>query len=123
MIYLAGSYKDKDRLKELAGRLIARGHRVTASWVYGMHETAAPEVAAIHDLEELDAASLMILDCTGSKSTGGGRWVELGYALAEGKPVIIMGDRLNVFCHLPKLFRVQDEKGLFKMLEQIQGVA
>jgi nucleoside 2-deoxyribosyltransferase len=39
----------------------------------------------------------------GTPSTGGGRHVEFGYALAKGKRVVVIGERENVFHHHPSV--------------------
>lgn len=72
----------------------------TASWVFGGEEGLTRPAIATLDLEDIDRADTFILFTHkyGSKQTGGGRFVELGYAIARDKRIIIIGDYENVFC-------------------------
>ncbi len=77
------------------------GHVVTSRWLKAGHEMGAKEdrVFALEDLDDVATASVLLaINPPGWEEKGtGGRHVELGYALARGKRVILMGKRSNVF--------------------------
>ena len=103
--YLAGSYDDRERLRGVAADLMSNGIAVTSSWLSDFHEGQKPRSAAEHNLHEINVCDLFILDCMGSPSTRGGRWVEFGYAYHAGKDCVIICprenlDSLNVFASL-----------------------
>ena len=101
-VYLAGSYMDREILREKAMWLGHQGIAVTASWLSSMHDGVDPILAARHDITEIESSSVFVLDMAHSPSTKGGRHVEMGYALALRIPILIVGplERGNVFCSL-----------------------
>ena len=106
-IYLAGPYSARKRLRDRMQWLLARGVLVTASWVHGLHEGVEPRTCAMHDLDEIDAALGVLVDLTDETSTTGGLWVELGYAIAAGAEIMVLGTAgdANVFAHHPRVKR------------------
>lgn len=119
-IYLAGRFSRLPELVEHADELEANGITCTSRWLRGGHEwtgTADEEIPverlaqfAQEDLDDLNAADAVIC-FTESPRTGparGGRHVEMGCALARGKPIITVGHRENVFYCLPHIFFVDD---------------
>lgn len=92
-IYLAGRYGRRDELAGIAGQLEAMGHEITSRWLSGEHEakdeSPTPEEAAswaMDDLNDIDASEAFALftEADPEKQAGrGGRFVELGYALAR----------------------------------------
>lgn len=102
-IYLAAPFGDREKMEIIADLLKSRGHTITARWVYGGEEGLTREQIAILDLDDVDAADT-VMSFTfprGTPSTGGGRHVEFGYALAKGKRLVVIGYRENVFHHWP----------------------
>lgn len=82
--------------------ILSRGHRVTSRWLDVDPSTMA-SVGARVDLEDIRASQVLIA-FTEEASVGyttGGRHVELGYAIALGLQICLVGRRENVFCHLP----------------------
>lgn len=64
-------------------------------------DPAGCEPYAKADIEDLDAAHVVV-SFTGNGGGGkGGRHIEFGYALARGKRIVIVGPRENVFHTLP----------------------
>ena len=105
------------------GRLLAeRGIGVTARWVNGAHDHAPPVVCALDDFEDIDAADVLALwnpkHHHGAGS--GGRHVEVGYALARGKRVVLMGDRENVFHSHPNVIVIA---GFAELAETLLALA
>lgn len=79
------------------------GWECTARWVYGGETGLKRNAIAMIDLADVDKADALIVLSKphGTLVTGGGRWVEFGYALARGKECYVIGHYENVFCHHP----------------------
>lgn len=116
-IYLAARYSRNPEMQGVRDVLESLGHFVTSRWIdchagkyltsfTPEHLNSDPEYCstlAKHDLEDLAAAETVI-SFTDAKGGGkGGRHVELGYALALDKRVILVGPRENVFHTLPEI--------------------
>jgi len=93
-IYLAG-YELKDEMN----KIVLPGHTIVSRWHKEDYKGDANEIIARMDLEDIKACDLMLV-FTDWIPTGGGRYVEMGYALARGKEVAIIGTRINIFCSL-----------------------
>jgi len=130
-IYLAARYSRRLELCTYREELRAAGHQVTSRWLNGGHQIdneglaigdegeaavgrgeAIAAVFAEQDLEDIDAADLLIAFTEQPRESGGrnrgGRHVELGYAIAAdrwgaGLGVWVVGPRENVFCWLPEV--------------------
>lgn len=112
-IYLASLYSRRAELESYANTLTEAGHIVTSQWVYGNEVGLTREDISILDIYDIDRSD-MVLSFTepyGTMYKGGGRCVEFGYGIARGKESCIIGDRENVFHHLPqvKKFESLDE--------------
>ena len=119
-IYLAARYSRREELCRYAEELREVGHIVDARWLLGEHQVhdGALEVEAAEDdvpdedvlfaredIEDIDRADVVICftEKPRSNSSRGGRHVEFGYALAMGKPIVVIGPRENVFYTLPQV--------------------
>ena len=116
-VYLAADYSLKDELYILALILEAADLEVTSRWIRAKNEPIAGlsqerrrECAEIA-LEDIRAADVFVLVNPGehANSGTGGRHVELGYALGLGKPVVVSGDRTNVFHSLPQVRHIDQD--------------
>ena len=121
-IYLAAPYAARDILKEHVPLFEYHGHEITCGWLkgtrplgessYGISEVSTQEEVEAHaqmDLEDVEQADVVVLytagyvaeigglDPVAHNLTSGGRHVEVGYALAKGKPVIVIGPLENIF--------------------------
>lgn len=100
MIYIAGKYTAKERLKQNRDALRTLGFSVSSTWM----DTDFPEVIddeqmiieGERDVAEVTNASLLILD-TFDESATGGREVELGIALAKDTMIYQVGPKRNIF--------------------------
>ena len=101
-IYIAASFVAQHRLRPIRDRLLSLGHDVVSSW---LDEAAKPEHLtqarfdkhlAIKDLTEVVQCDCVILDML-EPSTTGGRYVELGIALANSKLVYQVGPQVGIF--------------------------
>ena len=113
-VYLAGLFESRARLRVERDRLIVAGLTVNSTWLDAPEDVtyAKPEAPygqiARKDLDEVDAADLLILD-TLDVTPRGGREFEAGYAVGRGKPVLVVGPARNVFHHLFLRFESWDD--------------
>lgn len=108
-IYLAASYARLIEVRGYAEKLTDRGHKIVSRWL-----TSDPDcqeesllvltrsLISVLNLEDIDMSDLVIsfTESPGSPNTRGGRHVEFGYALGQGKTLFIVGPREHLFhCH------------------------
>lgn len=115
-IYIAAPWFHRDTARGADLLMRIRGHRLRSTWYFSQAaldpggEFQAFSHQAQQDLRDLDDAdTLIVLNLAMSE----GKAVELGYALAEGKAVYVVGERssVNIFHFLP-------EVGVFATLEE-----
>lgn len=103
--YLAARFPLRPQMERYANELLAKsvGSECVARWVYGGEDGLDRRQIALLDLEDVDRCNTMMLFThpRGSKQTGGGRFVEFGYALAKKKRCIVIGEYENVFISHP----------------------
>jgi nucleoside 2-deoxyribosyltransferase len=120
-IYIAHNYEAKTFLKEQIVPIIEKqGHIVTSTWI----TQDAPQdelTAAIDDLEDLEAASILIFYARNyGERPGRGKYVELGYAIRAGKAIIIYdSDDKCVFYKLPHLIHCESLEHLKALLKKV----
>jgi nucleoside 2-deoxyribosyltransferase len=104
-MYLAAKYDKRCTILSIAAILMLNGYEVTAKWLDGTHEDTGPDVAAkfatadLDSVEEADTLVLFNLPISDPQQSSG-RHVELGYALALNKKVIIVGGGNSIFYEL-----------------------
>jgi len=105
-VYLAGSWSARDDLRLASESLTKSGIFVTSRWLHQSGgdidplDSPGPAIsAALNDLEDIESSDIFLL-YTGRESTTGGFHVELGYALARAKPILIAGNAVNIFARL-----------------------
>lgn len=108
-VYLAATFARKEEMKRYRLVLNAIGIEVTSRWIdvdqpepLGPNTLDAnPDIGlkyARTDIEDINKADWIILfGDSGPGSSRGGHNVELGYAIALGMPVHLVGSRENVF--------------------------
>ena len=108
-VYLAGPFSWREPLQVLADKLRERRLRVTSRWMTAhaphgddMAAYTETELAAygMDDLADIRASDALVLVNPKTAGGGGGRWTELGYALALRKKVVLVGERSNPFGYL-----------------------
>lgn len=109
--YLAAPWAEREQARAARQKLIDAGYNVNSRWLDfekdagddGLSiskETLQQE--AIHDLEDVSHADALILLNTQARGEEtSGKAVEFGFAMGLLKPVLIVGNRTNVFHHLP----------------------
>ena len=104
-VYLAALFSRRAEMETYANKIAENGHEITARWVYGGEDGLSRTEIALMDIEDVDKADAIIsfTHPRGTMTTGGGRHVEFGYALAKGKKLIVIGAYENVFHHMPNV--------------------
>jgi hypothetical protein len=133
--YLAAAWSRREEISLIADRLRAVGVEITSNWL--TEETALQTGAkekflrdrAYIDLADVDRADALVrftdpeafVTHTGvppRRLLSAARMVEMGYALAKGKTVYVVGGKQNVFDYLGSVVHVQDTDTLVKLLSQ-----
>jgi hypothetical protein len=134
-VYLAARYSRHPEMQDVRDILGWLGHTVTSRWI-DLHGGKYPgsfvpeqlnrdpeycgKIAQV-DLDDLEAADVVISFTEAGGGGKGGRHVEFGIAIGRGKRLIIIGPREHVFHTLPgvewypswqDLLRVIKEEGL-----------
>jgi len=149
-VYVAGNSIEYRRIQELMDGLEDNGIQVTRRWdqlaanyyqnrargVTGkgvgsldMSEQEARRIA-MDSLADVYNSNIFVLDYgawQGCFGRTGGKWVELGYALAASKPVIVFVEGGEVktnftFCFLPQVEIVVGRQELVARLKELVGI-
>lgn len=117
-VYIAAPYEARKAAVALAAVVESLGCSLCASWLTPEHNDDGknsplgdvPVVHALEDLEDVLACDIFIvLNPKGFERSGtGGRHVELGVAIATRKPIILIGERTNVFHFLPSVVQISN---------------
>lgn len=111
-VYLAGRFSRRDEFNRYAVRLREWGYIVDARWLIEDHEwygeddadgLAAARGFALDDLTDVTRADIVLVFTEPPNPGGrnrGGRHVEYGIALGQGKDIIVVGRPENVFHNL-----------------------
>jgi hypothetical protein len=134
-VYLAAAWSRREEISAIADRLRDVGVEITSNWL--TEETALQTGAkekflrdrAYIDLNDVDRADALVRFTDPTAIDGSvfaverrllsaARMVEMGYALAKGKTVYVVGGKQNVFDYLGSIVHVQDVDALVKLLSQ-----
>lgn len=111
-IYVASRFSRKDEMRMYCDTLKDQGFEVVATWVYGSEDGMSREDIAALDYTDLMKADVTIVftDPYESLQKGGARHSEMAFAYMAGQRVILVGEREQVFHHLPRsdMFMVND---------------
>lgn len=110
-IYVASKWARKQEIDDLIPVIEKVGHTVVSTWTKEIGDGSESNdyfsreyqrEAAERDLDELGASDVFLLmgESTGSVHRGGGRFVELGYAISLGLPVYVVGEAETIFHEL-----------------------
>lgn len=104
-VYLAAKFSRREEMEGLTPTLRDHGYDCIARWVYGGEDGLTRSEIAELDLEDVAKANALIIFThpRGEPQPGGGRFVEMGYALGLGKEVIVIGPHENVFTSTPSV--------------------
>lgn len=123
-VYVAAPWVDREMAKDVALTFELAGHEVTERWwlhpdVPGYPLDVTPEEheelaeQAVRDFIGVVRAHVVVLLNTGKSE---GKAVETGVAMAGNKPVVLVGDRSNIFHFLPNVFQVADVDAALELL-------
>lgn len=118
-VYIAAPYPLRDKAATMMRVLELKGIEVTSRWLKAP-DTMCDEHAR-KDLDDVAAADLLLAfnpDGWGEKGTGG-RHVEFGYALALGKPILLVGERTNIFHHLSNVTQIDELQDFIKHVQRL----
>lgn len=101
-IYMAARYVRREEMEALVPAVEAAGWQVNARWVFGEEEKngmSASDISAM-DLEDVETSDALVIFThpRSEPQPGGGRFVEMGYAMALNKDIYVIGPVENVFC-------------------------
>jgi hypothetical protein len=110
-IYLAARYSRNDEMRGVRDVLEAFGHTITSRWIdqhggnllesfVAEKLNADPGDCAKYaqiDMDDLQAADVVVSFTSAGGGGKGGRHVEFGVALGLGKRLVVVGPRENVF--------------------------
>jgi hypothetical protein len=121
-VYLAGRSEDLTVIRTLRTRLGDVGIACSSRWLEEGGIVANQRVGAVQCLMDIARAQAVVLfNIAKIHRTGtGGRHVETGIAIATGKPVVVYGDRENVFHYLPTVRCVPRGATLSDLVAEIQ---
>lgn len=101
-IYLASNFGSQSRLRPIRTNLERLGHEVVSTWLdepgaqsFELNPDKGPGYS-LRDLGEVASCDLLIID-TQEESCTGGREVEYGAALVQGKQLWRVGPSRNIF--------------------------
>lgn len=98
--YLAAKYSRREEMEALVPFFNKLGYDIIARWVFGNEEGLSAQDVCDLDLDDVKSSDMVIVFTHERKTPqpGGGRFVEMGYAMALNKKMIIIGPIENVFC-------------------------
>lgn len=109
-IYLAGPWVRRAEVRIARNVFVQSGITVGSRWIdfdagsVNEYDPSVQAREALNDWEDLhEAEALVLLNLEKSE----GKAVETGIALTRGIPVIVIGQRTNVFHHLPQVHIVE----------------
>jgi len=99
--YVASSWECKTEAAQIRDHLATMDIGCTATWIDIDPEDAyfasRADIEAVRDVREVAEADLFFLYVPDPDTSRGGRDVEMGLALALGKPIVLIGTRRCVF--------------------------
>ncbi len=123
-VYVAGPWVRKDEAAAARERLKAEGFTVTSRWIDVPQDVDQNDVEymtaqGIHDFEDVQRADcVLVLNLEKSE----GKAVEQGLALAWDMPLIIVGERSNIFQYLPQVRMMKTLDQAIGYLNQVENV-
>lgn len=121
-VYIAAPYPIRDLAQGVMRFLEEAGLDVTSSWLKS--EDHLDDKHARLDLADVDRAdALVLLNHKEWVNSGtGGRHVEVGYAIARGKPIVLVGERSNIFHYLNDVIVVPAEVAAGSLAAVLKGL-
>lgn len=124
--YCASKYEDRKETRVLMGELIDRGHKITCDWTVHYPKPVEERkwfysLYAIEDIKgirECDALVALFIN----EHHYRGAWIEIGGALALGKPVYIIGHGGDgcLFLYHPNIHKFENTAEFLRSIEEIK---
>ena len=121
---------DPKLAQDVAKILTDAGHTITARWLTkefkrtAAHSEVERQQIAREDFEDVTSADMFIL-CASPVKVSGGKFVEAGIAMAQGKTVYILGHRENMLLWHPscqQFDNIEDFMEYFNYIENHGGI-
>lgn len=134
-VYISARYGRHAEAHEIATMLQDHGQTVCSTWCLEPEnpcdglpcDPASVEHRSLArmDLDEIDEAIVFVAlsESPESPHGRGGRHVEVGYAIARGLTVIVIGPAENLFHALPQVVHVEDPRDLIELIAAEVGAA
>lgn len=118
-VYIAAPFPTREVAIRVMHMLERQGIEVTSRWL--KEDDTLSDEHARKDLDDVARADVLLAlnpDEYANKGTGG-RHVEAGYALALNKPIVLVGERSNIFHYLACVKQVDDTEDLGKQVKKV----
>lgn len=132
-VYVAARWDDRDDALLIKKLLEEHNVFVTSTWLTP-HDNQSMDALkangpyraikearerAVKDFEDIDKSDCILVYSPrkGFRNGTGGKHVELGYAMATGKAIFLMGERENIFHYHPTVRIVDSVESFLKALE------
>jgi hypothetical protein len=118
-VYIAAPYPWRDNAIAQMRQVEAAGFEVTSTWLRAVD--TENDVHARLDLADVARADVLVaINPPAFHNAGtGGRHVELGYAIALAKTIVLVGAPSNIFHHLSDVVHVPDCSRIVEALEAL----
>jgi hypothetical protein len=127
-VYVAASFGEKERAREMMTRLRREGVIITFDWTT-CDSTPYKDAkdyhnymqdCAFHDLRGVQECNVLVALAS---PVGKGMYCEMGAALAHRRPVVLVGgsDIVNVFFHDPRVVRVAFDEQAVDYVRNLQA--
>lgn len=126
-VALSAKFSRRDEMQVVARWLQSLGYVITSRWLEAQADdsdltAAEASAAAVMDVEDVLEADVLVAFAERPLSRDdvrGGRHVELGVALAVGKPVVLVGRPEHVFHSHPGVVRVDCKTDMARALRAL----
>lgn len=118
-IYIASH--DRWAAEKAASVLSNAGHYIASQWHQKAflptdeHTVAERREIALEDVHDLSISDALVL-IAGPDRYSGGKFVEAGIAIGQGKPVVVIGRRENMLMWLPIIQQVESAEDAVQAL-------
>ena len=112
-VYLAASFSRREEIKSLVPKLEGSGFECTSSWLNSPYkDMESCPIDQRHKAGRTDLCDVLRSDClilfNDYPSTTGGRHVETGLAIGKSIPIVLIGERTNIFHYTGDILDVVD---------------
>lgn len=126
-VYIAAPFECREMARRLQRLLVLHKVEVVSRWIseeMTFGTDADNREFALNDLHDIATADLLVaLNPEGWERKGtGGRHVEVGFALGIDLPVLLVGERSNVFHWLPAVTQIDEGQDVVKHVKKLLGV-